>query len=529
MRVYSIVFQYLFYLRAMICLYCLRMRFVIVSFVWVCFIATYFVGCAKLPAESDLEIKTHVPRVFANKELLQNIATTKGNNAEYTDFKSTFYTLFDDLVLNDLANRALQQNTNLKTLESNIRQARATAKIHSWNLFPKANAGLNYNYSDNNYKQIQTNITQNTTNLGLSFSWEVDLFGKLNALRLASKQRILQSIYSLQSAQVILFGDIANYYFTIRQTQQALTLNRQITQNLEEIYKLTEKKYHLGLVGLDSVATTKSNYLIQKNTTLSLEYTLEQNKNALLVLLNANELGFDMYADDYGFKTPQIPPIDSMPTNVLFNRPDVRASVFALNASLYQRYNKKMALLPSINLSGNLGQILFSPQLGIGDMVWQMAGSLAAPLLNRQTLTQDYIIVKENTKQSFYALQNTMNTALAEIENAAKYVAITQESFQHAQENYNINKDTLIIMESRYQKNLIDSISRLEYENSYLRAKNTLASANLSKNQAVIALYKAFGGDFHPNELRDGVLQTMQIPNIEQPQEDNVRDPANDL
>ena len=529
MRVYSIVFQYLFYLRAMICLYCLRMRFVIVSFVWVCFIATYFVGCAKLPAESDLEIKTHVPRVFANKELLQNIATTKGNNAEYTDFKSTFYTLFDDLVLNDLANRALQQNTNLKTLESNIRQARATAKIHSWNLFPKANAGLNYNYSDNNYKQIQTNITQNTTNLGLSFSWEVDLFGKLNALRLASKQRILQSIYSLQSAQVILLGDIANYYFTIRQTQQALTLNRQITQNLEEIYKLTGKKYHLGLVGLDSVATTKSNYLIQKNTTLSLEYTLEQNKNALLVLLNANELGFDMYADDYGFKTPQIPPIDSMPTNVLFNRPDVRASVFALNASLYQRYNKKMALLPSINLSGNLGQILFSPQLGIGDMVWQMAGSLAAPLLNRQTLTQDYIIAKENTKQSFYALQNTMNTALAEIENAAKYVAITQESFQHAQENYNINKDTLIIMESRYQKNLIDSISRLEYENSYLRAKNTLASANLSKNQAVIALYKAFGGDFHPNELRDGVLQTMQIPNIEQPQEDNVRDPANDL
>ena len=161
-------------------------------------------------------------------------------------------------------------------------------------------------------------------------------------------------------------------------------------------------------------------------------------------------------------------------------------------------------------------------------MVWQMAGSLAAPLLNRQALTQDYIIAKENTKQAFYSLQNTLNTALAEIENAAKYVFITQETLKHTQENYNIHKDTLSIMESRYQKNLIDSISRLEYENNYLRAKNTLASANLSKNQAVIALYKAFGGNFAPNELKDGILQAAQIPKIDKTKED-TNDPANDL
>lgn len=490
------------------------------------FILFFLTNCTRLPTESDLVAKTHIPRVFANKEILHNIATKGQDNSEYKDFQSTFYTLFDDSILNQLAQHALTENTNIHTLESTIKQARATAKINTWNLFPKANAGLNYNYSDNNYKKIQTNITQNTTNANLSFSWEVDLFGKLNALRLASKQHILQSIYNLQSAQVVLLGDIANYYFTIRQTQQSIILNKQITHNLKEIYKLTEEKYKLGLVGLDSLATTKGNYLTQKNTTLTLEYTLEQNKNALLVLLNANELGFDINTNDYIFKTPKIPQIDSLPSNVLFNRPDIRASVFALNASLYQRYNKKMALLPSISINGNLGQILFSPQLGIGDMVWQMAGSLATPLLNRQALTQDYIIAKENTKQAFYTLQNTLNTALAEIENAAKYVAITQESLKYTKENFDINKDTLAIMEFRYQKKLIDSISRLEYENNYLRAKNTLASAYFNQNQAAITLYKAFGGDFHPNELKDGTLQTMAVPKAGKIQ---TQDVSNDL
>lgn len=484
----------------------------VVSFSFTLGAILFLTSCATLPKESDLATKTHTPRAFANKDLLQSIATKGQNNAEYQDFKSTFYTLFDDTTLNELAQKALLQNTNIRTLESSIKQARATAKINTWNLFPKVNTGLNYNYSDNNYKQIQTNVTQNTTNMSLSFSWEADIFGKLNALRLASKQQILQSIYNLQSAQVILLGDIANYYFTIRQTKQAILLNNQITHNLEEIYKLTEEKYRLGLVGLDSIATAKQNYLTQKNATLSLEYTLEQNKNALLVLLNANELGFDINANDYEFKMPNIPQIDSMPNNVLFNRPDVRASVFALNASLYQRYNKKMALLPSVSLSGNLGQILFSPTLGIGDMVWQMAGSLATPLLNRQTLTQDYIIAKESTKQAFYSLQNTLNTALSEIENAAKYVSITQESLNNSKESYEVNKDTFEVMESRYKKDLIDSISILEYENTYLRAKNTLSSAYLSQNQAVIALYKAFGGDFHPNEIKDGILQTMEVP-----------------
>lgn len=492
-------------------------------------VALYLSGCVSLPKESELTTKVHVPRAFANKDLLQNIATKEQDNSEYKDFKSTFYTLFDDETLNELAKKALERNTNIRTLESSIKQARATAKINTWNIFPKINTGINYNYSDNNYKQIQTNVTQNTTNMSLSFSWEADIFGKLNALRLSSNQQILQSIYNLQSAQVILLGDIANYYFIIRQTWQAILINRQITQNLEEIYRLTEEKYKLGLVGLDSIATTKQNYLTQKNTTLSLEYTLEQNKNALLVLLNSNLLGFEI-SDDYEFKMPQIPKIDSMPNNVLFNRPDVRASVFALNASLYQRYNKKMALLPSLSLSGSLGQILFSPTLGIGDMVWQMAGSLAMPLLNRQTLTQDYIIAKENTKQAFYSLQNTLNTALSEIENAVKYVAITQESLNNSEENYKVNKDTFNAMESRYKESLIDSISILEYENTYLKAKSTLSSAYLTQNQSAIALYKAFGGDFHPNELKDGVLQSMEVPKADKNKDGKENeDEANNL
>ena len=469
-------------------------------------------GCAKLPTETDLVQKTHVPEHFTNT-LSNNLDGKKINNdIQRLDYKETFFAIFSDPILRDLTLRALKKNTNLLTLESTIKQARATAKINTANLFPSISSGANYNYSDNNYRRIQTNVTQNSANASLTFSWEIDIFGKLNALRMASKQQILEAIENLSQAQVVLISDVANYYFTIRQTQQAILLNEEITKNLEQIYLLTEERYNLGLIGLDSLATTKSNYLSQKNTTLNLLYVLEQNKNALLVLLNSNDIGFNIYDSDYQFSSPQIPNIETMPVNVIFNRPDVRSSVFALNASIYNRFNKKMSLFPSINLSGNLGQILFSPQLGIGDMIWQIAGSLALPLINRQSITQDYVIAKETTKQAFYTLQDTINTAISEIENALKNMDITHKSLNNMIEYYNINKDTFEIMESQYEEKLIDEISKLEYANNYLRSKTNLIEAHLSENQAAIALYRAFGGNFNPDELNDGTLQHTKVP-----------------
>ena len=169
-----------------------------------------------------------------------------------------------------------------------------------------------------------------------------------------------------------------------------------------------------------------------------------------------------------------------------------------------------MALFPSLSLSGSLGQILLSPQRSLGDIVWQIAGGLTMPLLNRESITQDYIISKENTKQAFYTMQSTINTALEEIQNAMKNIDITAKSMENTSQSYETNKNTFEIMQARFSQNLIDEISLLEYKNTYLRAKNNLLSAQLSYNQAAISLYKSFGGNFNPQN----VFQNIKNPKI---------------
>ena len=464
-------------------------------------------GCAKIPTQDTIADKTHIPTNF-NNSYSSNII------AKNLDYRETFFTIFDDEILQKIALKAIRNNTNLLTLESTLIQAKASAKVNTWNLFPKTNIGVNYNYSDNNYQRIQTNITQNTTNANLSFSWEVDIFGKLNALRKASKQQVLEALQNLNQAKVTLLGDLANYYFLIRQIRESITINEAIEKNLFQILALTQQQYDLGLIGLESLALAKTNYLNQKNTTLSLSYSLEQNKNALLILLNSNDIGFDINAN-YDFTTPRIPNITAMPMNVIFNRPDVKADIFALNASIYQRYNKKMSLLPSLNINGNLGQILSSPTLVVGDLVWQIASSISTPLVNRQTITQDYIISKENTKQAFYTLQNTINTAVGEIENSFKNMQIATQSLENLQSSYDINKNSYEIIQERYNQQLIDEVSKLDNENTYLRSKDALLQAHLSANQAAISIYKAFGGNFNPNALNKNDLSSGSKNDLE--------------
>ncbi|WP_158654729.1 MULTISPECIES: TolC family protein [unclassified Helicobacter] len=455
----------------------------------------FFTGCATLPKDDELITQIGVPKDFIHQKTLQTLGQ---KNIVQKDYLQTFFDLFQDKELEALIHQALKNNTNLLTLESKIAQARSNAKISTANLFPSTSINLNYNYSDRNYKNVQVNYNQNSLNAALSLSWEIDLFGKLNALRKANIQTYLASQQTLENAKVSLIADVATYYFTILQLHQMIELNRLIINNLEDIFLITEQKYKIGLVDISDLNTAKNNLLSQKNSLLSLQYSLEQNQNALLVLLNQQEYNFN-FDNEKIFAQAQIPIINSMPSSVLLNRPDVSSGIHTLRASFYTKTNKQLALLPSISISGSLGELLLS-SAGAGQLVWQIASSLAMPLLNRQSLTQAYISAKEDLKQAYYSLQNIINTAIQEINNASINLKTSQESFQNSQEGFNFFTNVLENTKKRRYQNLIDDLSVLEVENNYYQAKNNLISASLQLNTALILLYKAFAGNFNTIE-----------------------------
>lgn len=464
-----------------------------------------FCACStKLPTTEELQSKTHIPQSFSN---LKNPTTnTSDTLAQYLQEHTPierFYALFDDTQLHALLDIALERNTNVLIMASRLNQAKSQVKINTASMFPSINGNIGTNYTDRRTQSQSLLIRPgtNSTSANLSLSWELDLFGKLNALRQSSKKDQESAQANLQNAQITLLAEVSTLYFTLRDNAYNIALNTQILENLHEIESIGKQQYQKGLIDINTYKSLKASLTTQQNTLESLHYDFEQNKNALLVLLdiNAEELQSSVQFLDSPKDLPTIARFDvhSIPSEVLLERPDVRASMFAFHSQLYKVTNAKAARLPTISLNGSIGQILYS-NIAANSLVFQIANSLATPLLNRVSLRENYKIQQELSKEAFYTLQNTINTALSEIENAL----FDRDSKQRQVRN---NKAVLEISEQAYQTDVaqwqhgvIDSSVFLTNKNAHLTAQTQYFSSQVSEILAVITLFKAFGGALQP-------------------------------
>lgn len=452
-----------------------------------------FIGCAKPMTSDELINLNHIPDTLRNAQNVETLTFGAGS-IETDDSLKTFLYMFDDIELKKVLDMALTKNSDLLTLESKVRQARAEAAIRGADMYPSVDLGLDYNYSDGSYKAYSGNSAQNALKLSASFSWELDIFGKLNSLRKASKEQVLYAEQNLAHGQVSLIADAAGYYFNIRDIANSITLSNEIIKNLQIISDIAGSKYNLGLVDEKELLDALMDVSSERNNLRSLEIELEKSRNALLVLIDANELPFDSTVT-YSMRQPKVPEIDTIPGAAIMNRPDIKSSVYTLNSEIYKRNSSKAALYPAINISGNIGQILASSS-GVGDLLWQIAASLTAPIFNRKELYEQLKIQNENVRQSEYALQKIINTALGEIENSIFQADRNRIIFINSKEFLANTEKVFTIITNKYDSGLTDNSDFLQYRNRTLEAEKLLNKAETGIITAYINLYKAFGGAF---------------------------------
>ncbi len=159
-----------------------------------------YTGCSTpIPTLEQSAKQTHIPAAFSNtKDLLTSQNTTKiKQSTNLINMESLqeqpfrlqqFMALIDDKQLHQILHLALENNTNVLSMISRIKQAKSQMKINTANMFPTINAGLNSSYIDRRTLSQSTIIRPgaNSINANISMSWELDLFGRSEEHRLNS-------------------------------------------------------------------------------------------------------------------------------------------------------------------------------------------------------------------------------------------------------------------------------------------------------------------------------------------------------
>ncbi|RYF32384.1 MAG: efflux transporter outer membrane subunit, partial [Comamonadaceae bacterium] len=294
---------------------------------------------------------------------------------------------FVDPRLAKLIDTALANNRDLRVSVLNIETARAQFQIQRSALFPAVGASASGSRSSPNpYQALGLGggsvASQYSVGLGVT-AWELDFFGRVRALKDNALGQYLATEESRKAAQISLIGAVANGWLTLIADDELLEITKQTLATRDESVRLTKLRFDNGVSSeidfqlANSLAeTARASYAQQQRLRL-------QDENALALLLGAPvppEATAGGAAGLDGVKPmPDVPA--GLPSDLLTERPDIRAAEQQLLAANANIGAARAAFFPRVTLTGQIGTASteFSNLFSSGTKAWSFAPQITLP------------------------------------------------------------------------------------------------------------------------------------------------------
>lgn len=242
-----------------------------------------------------------------------------------------WWTVFQDVTLNNLIETAYRQNLDLKTAGTRILTARAQRNIQIGNLFPQQQTAVAAYAHAQLSKNLQllpglpgfggeTNIWAD----GMNASWEADVWGRYRRMIESSNANVDASFESYGDTLVMMLAEVATSYVQVRTYQQRLDYAQRNVEIQRGSLQIAQARFHDGVASELDVTQAASNLAQTEALIPQLRAGLRQSNNALCVLLGVPTE--DMVARFEPAPIPRAPTSVAIgiPADLLRRRPDVR-------------------------------------------------------------------------------------------------------------------------------------------------------------------------------------------------------------
>lgn len=407
--------------------------------------------------------------------------------------------LFSDPVLQDLIEKGLANNLNLKQAVERINISQAYFKQSKLAFLPTLQLDVNSTDAKQSERAVNAppgllKLTTHTNRIQLGTSWEADIWGKLRSAKRGAVATLLQSDATKRAVQTQLIADIANTYYSLlaldkqlRITQETIELRR---KEVETLTALQES----GKVTSAEVLQSQANQYAAEVMVPELQNQIWQAENMLNYLLAR---GPETIAR--GSLDEQVIYTDlrlGVSSQLLKNRPDVQAAEYAFIAAFENTNVAKTYFYPSLTLTANGGFASFKIQeLFSQSIFYNIIGGLTQPIFNKGQNKARLRTAKADQQIAFYQFQDAVLKSGMEVSNALF-------AYQNATERENIRKkqieslataveNTQELLSNRNETNYTDVLSS---EQNLIAAQMNGINDKLDQLQSVVNLYRALGG-----------------------------------
>ena len=395
---------------------------------------------------------------------------------------ATWWSQFDDPVLDQLVRESLLANPDVRIAVSRVDEARAVFSERRWDLAPHVTAGVEGTRTKQPVEG-QGRVETDSYSAGFDAAWELDLFGRVRRSAEAAHADLQAQRNDLQAMQVTVAAEVARNYFELRGTQKRLDVARRILVSLGETQRLTESRFDLGAGSQLEVQSSLARVKAVEAEVPLLETAEGQSRHRLAVLVGKRPGELDaLLAPREAPAFAKALPIGDT-TELLRQRPDVRAAERRLAAATARVGVATADLFPRVSLSGFLGfTAARGSQLGSSAAnAWALGPSITWAAFDLGSVRARLRGAEAEADGALAQYEQQVLLALEESENAFSDYGKRQQRLISLIRQSESSRKAADLAEIRYREGTVDFLVLLDAQRERLAAEDAQAQGEVER------------------------------------------------
>ncbi len=440
-------------------------------------------------AASSCAVKYQQPNIDTDALYRENaVSDTAFNIAEHNwrDF-------YKDTILCNLIDCALENNFDLQVALKRVEQSAAYFKQSKWGYAPVIAADASASYG----KQTLGKDESEYYSIGLSASWEIDIWGRLTKAKRSKFEQMLAQESTRNAIVTQVVAQVAKAYFSLISLDKQREFVVETIKNRETYLETVKSLKTAGMVNEVAVLQAEAQLVSAKGYIPSIDRTIRETENGLCILLGKpsstiNRSKVNNLIDiEFGNVATGIP------VKLLQNRPDILAAEHSLKASLHSYNSAVAAQYPSLTLSGNISSdaAQFNNWLEMpSSILWGVAGGLLQPIFNgralktqKQVALKEYEIAEIGFRKSVVNAGMEVSNALYAVKSDKELNALHFKQFSIQNKAYEYSLELLVNGYASY-------LDVLTAQEGVFNAQIALINSSYDLINDHIELYRALGG-----------------------------------
>ncbi|NDW18895.1 efflux transporter outer membrane subunit [Dysgonomonas sp. 216] len=435
---------------------------------------------------------------YKEPELPQNVFR-EGTTGDTTTIASIpWRTYFSDMYLQSLIDEGLNNSFDMQIAYQRIKQTEVALDVAKVAYFPDltlvGSADQKRHSVGRESGQFLPKHSESYM-LGVSTSWELDIWGKYYKQKRGAVAQYMQSVAYRNLIQTSLIANIATSYYTLVALDEQLKVAKDMAGIMQETVETMTDMRDAGLLNSAAVEQTKSAYYSTLISIPDMEAQIRNLENTICLLVGREPSS--ILRSTINNQVVNENTSHGIPSQMLARRPDVKMAEWQFRAAFEAVGVAQASFYPSVSISGTLGYStsntvsnFFKPE----NLIANIVGNLAQPIFARNALRGQLKLAKAQQEEALLSFKQTVISAGNEVSDALYSFEAAQKKVELRQKQIDATEKSVEFTKELLKAGLANYTEVLTAEGNLLQARLGEVSDKLAQLQANVTLYRTLGG-----------------------------------